>query len=366
MKAQDMLDNQKHFAEKHAQMEAELATAEEAGDEKAVARVCKKIARHIPTQGLHAKLGPGDDDYVIMQPKLDGIRCIASLRTGDMFTRTRQAITSMPHIAAALRALGEANCVTTEDLWVDGEIYREGWSLQKISGTVRRQAKSKKYDAAVAGELQLHLFDTVREGPFWGVRHKHLLDLLDKGGIPLTQEDTTEDQVIVCVPTWEDHASTIHKHHDELVAAGGEGLIVRVGHEEDTYHRGKRPPTLLKVKKHSAEEFEVIEVVPEKGRAPDDQRVGSFLLRMEDGRTFNSNLAMTEEDLVTLWGERAELIGAHATVKYFGITPDKGEGEGAKPNLPRVMSIRYDLQGAAKRKPEEAAEGTGAKKRRKK
>lgn len=297
-------------------------------------------------QGLNACMGPGEDDLVLAQEKLDGVRCIANLKDGTLWTRTRQPIVSMAHISVAVREMGKAAGIE-ENLFLDGEIFRRGLSLQEISGTVRRRPDSLNFDRRKAMALQYHVFDLVTPGPFFETRHTKLHQIYNAGPFAPTPWAGR----VVLVPTKNVEAKDLMKEHDAIVAEGGEGLIVRVAYHEDDYYTNKRSSTLLKIKVHDDAEFTIKQVEPEKGRPEADQRIGTLVLQMLDGRLFSARPAMPHEELKRLWGVQNTLLGKIATVKYFGLTPEEvdeaGVRSGGLPNLPRVINIRWDLDGAS-------------------
>lgn len=88
-----------------------------------------------------------------MQRKLNGVRCLVK-KTGKkigLWSRKGKLITGVPHIQKAYEDL---LADFAHDITLDGEIYRHGWSLQTISGFVRKAETKPGFE-----ELGHHLYD---------------------------------------------------------------------------------------------------------------------------------------------------------------------------------------------------------------
>lgn len=102
----------------------------------------------------------GETAAVHVQPKLDGIRCMADLETGALWSRARKPILGLDHISRELIRPSEWRSRMMGDVrarFVDGELYRHDFSFQEIT-SVARSSVNRHDDA---GSLQLHLFDAV-------------------------------------------------------------------------------------------------------------------------------------------------------------------------------------------------------------
>jgi DNA ligase 1 len=69
----------------------------------------------------------------IVQPKLDGIRCIATVENGSctLYTRKDKVIPSVPHINSIMSRLPDGN--------YDGELYNHEIQFNELSGRIRLQ-----------------------------------------------------------------------------------------------------------------------------------------------------------------------------------------------------------------------------------
>jgi len=115
------------------------------------------LLRKYDKEGKHIKFPA----YV--QPKLDGTRVVGYLIHNDnptyedirLYTRTKKIYTGFHHIKKKLLpALIEM--WDGESFYVDGEFYKHGMSLQKISGKVRNEEDTEE---VTSDGVQLHLFD---------------------------------------------------------------------------------------------------------------------------------------------------------------------------------------------------------------
>ena len=149
-------------------------------------------------------------------------------------------------------------------LILDGELYKHGWNLQKISGLGRLETLTEDHK-----ELQFYCYDIVDENKTFKERYEILQTL-----------SQTEKFVVV------EHVDVkgndnINKLHDKYIDQGYEGLVLRDPNK--TYKCGSRSNRMLKVKKFTDAEFEVIDLV--EGLRDEDL---CFLLKTEDGNQFKA------------------------------------------------------------------------------
>ena len=95
-----------------------------------------------------------------IQPKLDGIRCIAMVQNGKctLWSRTRKPITSCPHIVEELsRNFPVGNIV------LDGELYNQDFrdNFEHIVHLVRQEEPDEKHR-----DVQYHVYDLVNSDAF--------------------------------------------------------------------------------------------------------------------------------------------------------------------------------------------------------
>lgn len=237
---------------------------------------------------------------VWVQPKLDGMRCIATSK--GLFSRQGKPIVSVPHIIRELAPMFEAN----PSLILDGELYnhdlRDDFN-ELIS--LARQSKPTTDDFIKAeASIQYHVYDMVHELDF-SSRFNYINETLVELGSPHIKLVAT---VLV---------SNLN-HLDEIYGAylqeGYEGQMVRL----DTPYEQKRTKALMKRKEFLDDEFEVIEILEGQGNWSGYAK--SVQCKTKQGIVFNAgikgNQAFTKELLTR------SPVPKTVTVRYQNITPD--------------------------------------------
>ena len=117
---------------------------------------------------------------VFAQPKLDGIRCIATER--GLFSRNGKPILGVPHIIEALKPLFDYQ----PDLILDGELYNHAYrdDFNAIVGTVKKQ-KPTEEDLEKARLIQYHVYDLPSADGGFAERHLCLRELLAMTDFPI-------------------------------------------------------------------------------------------------------------------------------------------------------------------------------------
>ena len=232
------------------------------------------------------------------QPKLDGVRCIAT-RTG-LWSRQGKPFLSTPHIHDALKPLFERN----PDLIFDGELYNHKLhdDFNAIISLVKKQKPSADELARSAEIIQYHIYDLPSESGGFARRFGALCAL------------TSETHPLDLVPT------RSHVDHEQLDAAyveyiemGYEGQMIR----SNGPYENRRSKSLLKRKEFQDAEFPVVAI---------EEGVGNWagcakraIIRLPDGRTAGSGIKGSQEFTQRLL--RGPMPRT-ATVRYFNLTPD--------------------------------------------
>lgn len=247
--------------------------------------------------------------------KLDGLRTMLYYKDGNIYTSSRggkdyNIAATYIREDAYLQNLFKEN----PDLILDGELYKHGWHLQKISGLGRLETLHEDHK-----ELQFHCYDIVDENKTFNKRYELLK----------TFEQTEKFIVVEHVDVKGN--DNINKLHDKYIEQGYEGLVLRDPSKK--YKCGSRSNRMFKVKKFVDAEFEVIDLV--EGLRDEDL---CFLLKTENGNQFKAK-PMGDRQLKQWYRDNLNsLIGKMATVKYFGFT----NTENPVPNLPVLKSFRLN------------------------
>lgn len=245
-----------------------------------------------------------------IQPKLDGIRCVAIYKDKKctLWTRTRKLITSVPHIESEL----ERQLDGKGDIILDGELYNHSLKneFEKIVSAVRKEEPS-----ADSKKIQYYIYDLVSEKSF-----ANRSDLIGKLII--------NNEITKVVPTnkilVEDE---IEPYFNKYRQEGYEGAIVRNASGE---YQNKRSYNLQKVKEFDDNEFEIVSVTSGKGRM---EGKAIFICKIQD-KNFNVKMEGSLEKLEEIYNSQDKVIGKKLTVRYQGLTSD------GIPRFPVGVSIR--------------------------
>ena len=248
--------------------------------------------------------------------KLDGVRCLIYFKDGEVHTASRGGqdydipatyIRQDPYL---IKVLSEDNVI------LDGEIYRHGWPLSKISGLCRKETLENDHK-----ELEFRCYDILDEKTKFKFRAISLGQI--KNERPIDSKLVIVDHIPVS------GLNNIMQLHNKAVSEGYEGLVLRDPEKE--YKCGSRDNRMCKVKEFVDSEFEILGLV--EGLRDEDM---CFLLKTSEGNQFKAKPMGTREDKQWYREHINELIGCLGTVKYFGFT----NTENPVPNLPVFKSVR--------------------------
>lgn len=241
-----------------------------------------------------------DDMPVFVQPKLDGMRCIADIETGTLWSRGGKVISELPRLESAVKALYGFHVT-----YLDGELYVPGKTFSELVSLVRNGSL----------EVQYHIYDCVMSAPF--STRSGMLDTLELSA-PLVKVRTVSTT-----------GRGIPALHEEFLQRGYEGTMVRTD-KEKTYRYGARSASLLKLKNFKDDEFLCTGVKQEKH----EDTLGSLECLTKSGDVFHARPKLTDEERLELWRQPEKVLNHMVTVKYFEIT------EAGVPRFPVVTKIR--------------------------
>lgn len=262
--------------------------------------------------------------------KINGTRCLIYFKDDTLHTASRGAITydiAISHIIKhpKLIALFKEN----PNLMLDGEIYKHGWTLNKISGLARKEETDEE-----ARHLEYYLYDVVDIEKSFKERLEVLNNIKYKLNLDFNPErEWNEDDLkIQFVPQdlmqgWDQ----IKKAHDKFVSEGWEGLVIRF--VNGMYKPGKRSSEMIKVKEYSEREYKIIGL--SEGLRPEDM---CFVMKTPGGYEFNCKPVGDREQKQWYRDNINNIIGQYATVKYFEMS---GAGTDI-PQQPVMLAIRWD------------------------
>ncbi len=213
----------------------------------------------------------------ILQPKLDGIRCLA--KADGCFSRSGEKFLTTGPIEEALRSLFEAN----PDLVLDGELYNHEFHdrFNELSGLIRKGMNAKTpptvEELSMAHSvMQYHVYDMPSHPGEQDERARELVELVHE-----------VHPLLFYVDTWD---CSSEERADELyerwLQEGYEGMMYR--RKSALYQYGKRPWDLLKRKQFETAEFRIKRI--EEGEGDWKGRAKRIVFEWHDGREFGSGL----------------------------------------------------------------------------
>jgi DNA ligase-1 len=251
------------------------------------------------------KFGPKDRGFI--QPKLDGIRCIATKK--GLFSRTGEPILSVPHIWEQVAPIFDEH----PGLVLDGELYTHKYrhKFQTLLKKVRKTVNLTPEVLQEAKIMEYHIYDGFFEddeprmafSDRWTRLKSILLHFAPKD---IRRVSTAAIMGYTEADLWEEH--------DKVVSEGYEGLMVR---RNDEYQSGKRSKSLLKMKRFDDDEYIVMDVLEGNTRG----KAEKIVCQTKDGKeTFFPNIAASDEECIEILREKTSFVGKMATIRYQGFT----------------------------------------------
>jgi DNA ligase 1 len=232
-----------------------------------------------------------------VQPKLDGIRCIAILKDGNctLWSRTRKQIKSMVHIERTIEAIFQ------DDITLDGELYLHSMKadFEQIVSLVRKDEYTKASDV-----VEYHVYDVVAAGTF---RERQSMLL------PLAENFQSKNVKMVETQQAEDEGE-VFGFYEIYKAEGYEGAMIR---NLWSPYINKRSKDLLKLKEMDDAEFKIVGIEEGKGKL-----VGHaiFLCETIDGKEFAAKMKGDTAKLKAYFDDHSLWLNKELTVQYQGFT----------------------------------------------
>ena len=249
---------------------------------------------------------------VIVQPKLDGVRCRA-VWNGHSFvlvSSTEEILTSVPHVNRALASfLVDAQTGQPMRTEWDGELYRHGDTFEEIYSITARTANLHPSHENV----EFHIFD-----------YPETPDVQWERSVVLNELKTALDRTpcLRIVPSYVANSfDELMGHYDTILAQHYEGIIVRNWH--NVYER-KRSTMMMKFKPRKSDLYRIVDSVEELDKNGHPKNSLGALVCESDGERFNVGSGFTARHRQLLWEARAALPGMFVLVNYQHITPGRG------------------------------------------
>lgn len=252
-----------------------------------------------------------------MQPKLDGIRCVAT--SEGLFSRTGKQFTSIPHISRALTSFFEQ----FPDAILDGELYNHELhnDFNKIVSLVRRGDPSPEVERLV----QYHIYDM-----FSPMRFKGRWNFLGHLGMNLYPVIQVVDTICSVKGPPNPELNDPDRLMADWIEMGFEGMMVR--YDTTGYEPGKRSWQLQKRKNFLTEEFSLVGI--SEGQGNRSGIAGFITYTLPDGRTFKSGIRGDYAYCHSILYNKDLYVGGTGTVRFANWTPN---------GIPR-FPVTIDLQ----------------------
>lgn len=264
-----------------------------------------------------------------VQPKLDGIRCIAVVNADGkvtLWSREQKPIMAVPRVAQYVEALGLAPGTV-----LDGELYNHDLKddFETIVSCVRGKGEATAEEQAM---IQYHVYDLPRCSGL--ARDAHFGDRTIKLALMIHT-----NPVVLYVDTKLAHsAEEMEALRQFYVGDGYEGGMARA---LEKYDEGKRSASLAKLKVFIEKEFQIVGVYEGKGKM---EGLAMFACSMEPGhrklsreecqalakrnwagtKLFGCKLEGKLENLGKYLDDESTWWGKELTVKYFTLTRKRG------------------------------------------
>lgn len=262
-----------------------------------------------------------DKEYLASR-KLDGVKCIFYQRDGEIRTSSRGG---KDYNIAAEHLINDPAMIEIfkkyPDIMLDGEIYKHGWTLQKISGLARtKEITPEKYQDII--QLQYWIYDIADDKMKFEDRWELMQELepiISKSSHLKLVEQTL-------ISGW----LGIDKLNKKYVAEGFEGVVIK---RLDAYYGyGKKTNAAIKIKDYKDEEFLIVGWI--RGLRPEEDMC--FVMETKSGKRFKAKPVGDRNTKLDYIKNMSNIIGHMGTVTYFNMS------EGGIPTQPVFKTIRYE------------------------
>ena len=256
---------------------------------------------------------------VLVQPKLDGIRCgVTQSEDGSVVLKssTQEDIISVPHVNNFIEEFCKHNNLTIPEF--DGELYIHGWSFEDIFSITGRTVNLHESFT----KIELHVFD-LRLGAFpqW-IRLGELHDFMKM--VP----KSSPLQLITTKPA--NSFDEVWNLYQQFTSEGYEGIIIR---ELNNLYLPRRSTQIMKFKPKKDDYYTIIGMNEEVDKYGNPKgRLGSLICLGSTGDTFTVGSGLTDQMRNELWGQN--LTGWLVHVQYQSTFSGMGT-----PRFPVFMEL---------------------------
>ena len=246
-------------------------------------------------------------DWVYIEPKLDGIRCLAIVENGEakLFTRAGKLITNFDDTVGKELSLLKDGCY-------DGEIMSTDFT-ELMRQVYRKEDKD-------ISDVYFAIFDYLTLEEWKEKKGKHTLKkrkrtLNRQIGTAHAKEHLKYLKLVRYEPELLPSDEVLKESHDRWVAQGYEGIMVK---DTDSLYSFGRNWSVMKYKAFFDADVPIIGL--KEGTGKHQGKLGSFLVDYK-GVEVNVGSGLNDELREKLWGDQT-IIGRIIEVRYQEETPD--------------------------------------------
>ena len=239
-----------------------------------------------------------------IQPKVNGVRAFIKLVNDKVKIFSKKGLEyNLPHISEWFNS--RKDLFGDGDIIFDGELYIPGEHLQNISSAVRAMQLNTTL-------VKYYMFDIAIEDLSQKERFALLYSPIMKNTI---QQDLNSPVVLVETRSVGED-KRVQELTDIFIKQGYEGSVCRSF--DGLYQFGKRPQSIVKLKRTTSAEFPIIDVISQEV----DQSLGLFVCSTLDGKEFRVTPKGNENYKKEVLLKASSFIGKQLTCVFYEYTED--------------------------------------------
>lgn len=246
---------------------------------------------------------------LFVQPKIDGLRCIAFLEKEEVRLYSRTGMEFRSSCLINIRKQLENYFKTYPNVTLDGELYSKDIPFEELSGLCRAESSGTNSD------ITYYIFDTIVPDIEF---YKRIQDF-----------PSPSTHIFIVPTTIVENLSQIESFLDDFISQGYEGIMIR--NRDGKYQQGHRSWDLQKWKRFEEEEFTITGFTEGSGR---EKGAVVWECQTQDGKPFR---VRPDGDMSTrrkIFQEAHQYIGKQLTVCFQEWTKD------GVPRFPVAKSVR--------------------------
>jgi len=244
---------------------------------------------------------PGTCD---IQPKLDGMRCLANV--DGLWSRGAKPIAAAPHVFDALASFREQ----FPEIILDGELYNHFYhdDFNKLMSVARKLTPTKEELQESRRVLRYYVYDCFN-------LNKPELSFVERSKFICKHLDQTGPEIELVYCTQCNSEEMVEKMHVKYILEGYEGSMIRVNGP----YEQKRSKTLLKNKDFLTDEFVLLAI--EEGKGNWSGYAKRAVCKTPEGVEFGAGIKGDQSYCSELLSRGAQAFES-VTVRHFGKTAD--------------------------------------------